>query len=138
MNFNYNGLIPGKPCIPQTPYFPHNHGPAGPCPGPFRPRRRRCRGRHHNPHNHCRPRPSGPAGPCPGPRRKHPVCDIRPRPNGSPIRGGTCGNTTGAAGGKVVGGKEVLEFLNPITGIGNPLVATKKLGDALGKLFGKK
>ena len=57
MNFNFNSLIPGKPCIPQSPHFPHNHGPSGPCPGPFRPRRRRCRGHHHNPHHHCGPRP---------------------------------------------------------------------------------
>lgn len=141
MNFNFNSLIPGKPCIPQSPHFPHNHGPSGPCPGPFRPRRRRCRGHHHNPHHHCGPRPWGPAGPCPGPRPQHPVCDIRPKPKcgtSGPVRGGICGNTDGTPGNKVVGGKEVLEFLNPITGIGNPLVATKKLGDAIGKLFGKK
>lgn len=97
----------------------HHHHHRGGC-GPRPKRRRCCGGHHHQPWNHF-----GRGGRCGD--RNYGCGRNNWQHGGNPQR---CGNKGG-------GLRSALEFLNPITGIGNPLVATKKLGGLLGGLFGR-
>lgn len=109
-------------CGPVDHHHHHHHGGCGVRPK----RRRRCGGHHHQPWNHC-----DRGGRC---GRNNYGCG---RNNYGCGRNNWHHSGTRRCGNKCGGLRSALEFLNPITGIGNPLVATKQLGGLLGGLFGR-